>query len=76
MFRVIGEIKLSLFEIIGDMFNILTKYWYRFLVVGVGTTLLLALITVIGGTILGTLVAIARMSKFSPFARSSPRTLR
>ena len=66
MFRVIGEIKLSLFEIIGDMFDILTKYWYRFLVVGVGTTLLLALITVIGGTILGTLVAIARMSKFKP----------
>lgn len=48
------------------MFNILTKYWYRFLVVGVGTTLLLALITVIGGTILGTLVAIGRMSKIKP----------
>ncbi len=48
------------------MFNIITKYWYRFLVVGVGTTLLLALLTVIGGTILGTLVAVGRMSKFKP----------
>ena len=57
---------MNLFEILGDMFNILTKYWYRFLVVGVGTTLLLALITVIGGTILGTLVAIGRMSKIKP----------
>ncbi len=45
------------------MFEILTKYWHRFLIVGVGTTLLLSIITVVGGTVLGTLVAIGRMSK-------------
>lgn len=45
------------------MCEILGKYWQRFLIVGVGNTLLLALIAVIGGTILGTLAAIGRMSK-------------
>lgn len=48
------------------MWEILSKYWVRFLVVGVGNTLLLALIAVVGGTILGTLVAVGRMSKFKP----------
>ena len=48
------------------MFAILTKYWDKFLVVGVGITLLLALVSVLGGTLLGTLLAIGRMSKFKP----------
>lgn len=57
---------MNLFEILKSMWEILSKYWVRFLVVGVGNTLLLALIAVVGGTILGTLVAIGRMSKFKP----------
>lgn len=57
---------MDIIEIIKDVFEILTKYWYRFLVVGVGTTLLLALLTVIGGTVLGTLIAVGRMSKLKP----------
>lgn len=57
---------MNLIEIIKDMIDILTKYWYRFLVVGVGTTLALALITVLGGTLLGALMAVGRMSKISP----------
>ena len=48
------------------MVEILSKYWQRFLLVGVGTTIVLALISVIGGTLLGTLVALGRMSKFKP----------
>lgn len=57
---------MDLIEILTDMCSILGKYWHRFLIVGVGNTLLLALIAVIGGTILGTLAAIGRMSKFKP----------
>lgn len=48
------------------MIEILSKYWYRFLVTGVSSTLMLALITVIGGTIIGSLLAIGRMSKIAP----------
>lgn len=48
------------------MIEILSKYWYRFLVTGVSSTLMLALITVIGGTLIGSLLAIGRMSKIAP----------
>ena len=58
---------MNLIEIVVDMFEILTKYWYKFLVVGVGSTLLLALITVLGGTLIGTLLAVGRMSKVKVF---------
>lgn len=51
---------------IEDMIEILSKYWYRFLVTGVSSTLLLALITVIGGTIIGSLLAIGRTSRLAP----------
>ena len=57
---------MNIIDIVSDMFAILSKYWYRFLVVGVGSTLLLALISVLGGTLLGTILAIGRMSKFKP----------
>ena len=57
---------MNIIEILKDMYEIITTYWYRFLIVGVGTTLLLALLTVIGGTLLGTIVAIGRMSKIKP----------
>ena len=43
---------MNIIDIVSDMFTILSKYWYRFLVVGVGSTLLLALISVLGGTLL------------------------
>ena len=49
---------MNIIEIVVDMFEILTKYWYKFLVVGVGSTLLLALISVLGGTLIGTLLAV------------------
>lgn len=57
---------MNIITILTDMVEILSKYWQRFLLVGVGTTIVLALISVIGGTLLGTLVALGRMSKFKP----------
>ena len=43
-------------------------YWYIFLVKGVGITLLLSAITVAFGAILGSLFALAKMSRIPPGA--------
>ena len=57
-----------LIEMIKDMGEIFAKYWYNFIVQGVGTTLLLALITVVFGTVLGALLALGNMSKIKPLS--------
>ncbi len=54
---------MSLISILEAMLKVLEKYWARILLHGLSMTLLLAVVTVIGGTILGTIVAIGRMSK-------------
>ena len=43
------------------------KYWDKFLITGMGYTLSLAAITVLVGAVLGSLIALLRMSKFPPF---------
>ena len=43
------------------------KYWDKFLITGLGYTLSLAAITVAVGAVLGSLIALLRMSKFPPF---------
>ena len=43
------------------------KYWDKFLITGMGYTLSLAAITVAVGAVLGSLIALLRMSKFPPF---------
>ena len=48
------------------MGEIFAKYWYNFLVEGVGTTLILSLITVTCGALFGALLAIMKMSKIKP----------
>ena len=55
-----------LIEIVQKMGEIFSKYWYNFLIEGVGTTLVLSLITVSCGAVLGALLAIMKMSKFKP----------
>ena len=42
-----------LIEIVQKMGEIFAKYWYNFLVEGVGTTLILSLITVTCGALFG-----------------------
>ncbi len=54
---------MSLISILEAMLKVLEKYWVRIVLHGLSMTLLLAIVTVIGGTILGTIVAIGRMSK-------------
>ena len=61
-----GGKTLYLIEIIKKMGEIFSEYWYNFLVEGVGTTLILSLITVSCGAVLGALLAIMKMSKFKP----------
>ena len=51
---------------IPNMIKIWTKYWQVFLFTGLKNTLLLTIISVSLGTVLGTLVAMAKMSKFKP----------
>ena len=48
------------------MGTIFSKYWYHFLVKGVGTTLVLSFITVVAGSVLGAFLAIGKMSKIKP----------
>ena len=48
---------------ITKMGEIFAKYWYNFLVEGVGTTLVLSFITVACGAVLGAVLAIFKMSK-------------
>ena len=51
---------------IPNMVKLWSKYWQIFLFTGLKNTLLLTLISVALGTLLGTLVAMAKMSKFKP----------
>ena len=51
---------------IPNMVKIWSKYWQVFLLEGLKNTLLLTIISVALGTVLGTLVAMAKMSKFKP----------
>ena len=51
---------------IPHMIEIWSDYWQVFLFQGLKNTLLLTCISVALGTLLGTLVAIAKMSKFAP----------
>ena len=51
---------------IPNMIKIWTKYWQVFLLTGLKNTLLLTIISVALGTVLGTLVAMAKMSRFKP----------
>ena len=51
---------------IPNMVKLWSKYWQIFLFTGLKNTLLLTLISVSLGTLLGTLVAMAKMSKFKP----------
>ena len=51
---------------IPNIIKILSKYWKVFLLTGLKNTLLLTVISVSLGTVLGTLVAMGKMSKFKP----------
>ncbi len=55
---------MQFFEYFIDAWNIFSRYWYVFLIKGAGYTLLLSLITVFFGTILGTVIAFGKMSRF------------
>ena len=55
---------MSLFSILEAMLDVVVKYWHRLLLYGLGITILLAVVAVIGGTLLGTVVAVGRMSKY------------
>ena len=52
-------------QFLETMGNMITKY-SGFFIEGVENTLILSFFTVLFGTILGTLMAMARMSKFAP----------
>ena len=58
-------------QFLETMGNMITKY-SGFFVEGVENTLILSFFTVLFGTILGTLMAMARMSKFAPFSKFAP----
>ena len=49
-----------------NIVTVVERYWSLFLS-GLGYTLLLALITVVCGTILGSLIALMRMARFRPY---------
>ena len=51
---------------IPNMVKIWSKYWQVFLLTGLKNTLLLTCISVALGTLLGTVIAMAKMSKFKP----------
>ena len=55
---------MNFLDIIKDMGTIFAKYWYVFLVKGIGYTLVLSIITVVGGTLIGSLLSIGKMSRF------------
>lgn len=50
-----------------NIVKLTVKYWDKFLITGMGYTLSLAALTVVVGTIIGSLIALLRMSKFPPF---------
>ena len=51
---------IDMFAKMGEIFS---KYWYNFLIEGVGNTIILSLITVACGAVLGAVLAIFKMSK-------------
>lgn len=51
---------------IPNMIKIWEKYWHLFLLEGLKNTLILTFISVLMGTLLGTLVAMGKMSRFKP----------
>lgn len=51
---------------IPNIIKILAKYWHVFLLTGLKNTLLLTIISVSLGTLLGTVIAMGKMSKFAP----------
>lgn len=53
-----------LIDMFRDMGVLFAKYWQHFVLKGVGFTLLLSAITVLGGTLLGSVLAIGKMSRF------------
>ena len=55
-----------LIEMCKDMGTIFTRYWYQFLVKGLGATLVLSLITVVLGSVIGAFLALAKMGKIKP----------
>ena len=57
---------MSFETICSNIVKIMGEYWYIFLVKGVGITLLLSAITVAFGAILGSLFALAKMSRIPP----------
>ena len=50
-----------------NIIKLTIKYWDKFLITGLGYSLSLAAITVTVGAVLGSLIALLRMSKFPPF---------
>lgn len=48
------------------MVTIFSKYWYQFLVKGLGVTLILSLITVVFGAVIGAMLALVKMGKIKP----------
>lgn len=59
---------MNLLTIISDMGKIFREYWQVFLIEGISYTLLLAAIAVIGGTLLGALLAIGKRLGFKPLS--------
>ena len=53
-------------ELLQNMGKVFTKYWRLFLFEGVSNTLLLAAIAVLFGTVIGSLFAIMKLSRFKP----------
>ena len=52
----------------GNIINIISKYWYIYLVTGVCYTLILSLITVFFGSIVGLIIYFARRSRIKPLS--------
>ena len=50
----------------GNIAKIMAKYWYVFLLQGVGYTLLLSAITVVCGAVLGLLLYLGRTARVKP----------
>ena len=55
---------MDLQTITNNIVKIMTRYWDVFLIKGLSTTITLSLITVFFGAILGSLVALGKMSRF------------
>lgn len=55
-----------LIQMCKDMVTIFSKYWYQFLVKGLGVTLILSLITVVFGAVIGAMLALVKMGKIKP----------